>query len=111
MSRLGNALRPALVPILAVITAFIVGSIFILITDFENLSKIGTDPVGAITGALGLIVQAYYAMLIGAISGALLVLQVSNVAALGLAAVLLAIVVVGAGAGGRGSAAWHAPRP
>jgi uncharacterized membrane protein YoaK (UPF0700 family) len=51
------------------------------------------------------------AMLIGAISGALLVLQVSNVAALGLAAVLLAIVVVGAGAGGRGSAAWHAPRP
>ena len=51
--RLGRALRPAVIPILAVITAFIVGSFFILITDFENLSKLGTDPVGAITGALG----------------------------------------------------------
>ena len=48
LRRLGRALRPALVPILAIITAFIVGSIFILITDFDNLSKLGTDPVGAI---------------------------------------------------------------
>jgi simple sugar transport system permease protein len=67
VSRVGRAVRPAITPLLAILTAFIVGSIFILITDFENLSKIGTDPVGAITGALGLIVQAYYAMLIGAI--------------------------------------------
>ena len=51
MSRVANAIRPALVPILAIITAFIVGSIFILITDFENLSKLGTDPGGAIGGA------------------------------------------------------------
>ena len=67
MSRLGNALRPALVPILAVVTAFIVGSIFILITDFENLSKLGTDPGGAIGGALGTIVNAYSAMAVGAL--------------------------------------------
>jgi ABC-type uncharacterized transport system permease subunit len=65
--RIGRALRPAVIPILAVITAFIVGSIFILITDFENLSKLGTDPVGAITGALGTIGTAYYSMLIGAL--------------------------------------------
>ena len=67
MSRLGNALRPALVPILAVVTAFIVGSIFILITDFENLSKLGTDPGRAIGGALGTIVNAYSAMAVGAL--------------------------------------------
>jgi ABC-type uncharacterized transport system permease subunit len=67
MRRLGRALRPAVVPILAVVTAFIVGSIVILITDFPNLGRLGTDPIGAITGALGTIGTAYYAMLVGAL--------------------------------------------
>ena len=67
MSRIGDAIRPALVPILAVITAFIVGSIFILVTDFENLSRLGTDPAAAIGGALGTIVNAYGAMAVGAL--------------------------------------------
>jgi general nucleoside transport system permease protein len=67
LSRVANAIRPALVPILAIITAFIVGSIFILITDFENLSKLGTDPGGAIGGALGTIANAYGAMAVGAL--------------------------------------------
>lgn len=66
MKRLADALSPAVIPILAVVTAFIVGSIFIVITDFENLQKLGTDPVGAITGALGTVVAAYGAMLAGA---------------------------------------------
>jgi uncharacterized membrane protein YoaK (UPF0700 family) len=51
------------------------------------------------------------AMLAGAIAGAALVLEVSNVAALGLAAALLAIVVVCAGAASRSPARWHAPHP
>lgn len=51
------------------------------------------------------------AMLGGAAVGALLVLEVSEVAALGLAAVLLAIVVVCASAGSRSPAQWHALRP
>jgi hypothetical protein len=51
------------------------------------------------------------AMLAGATSGAVLVLEVSNVAALGLAAALLAIVVACASAGSRSAARWHAPRP
>jgi len=50
------------------------------------------------------------AMLAGAVLGALLVLDVSNVAALGLAAALLGVVVVCAGAGSRSPARWHAPR-
>jgi simple sugar transport system permease protein len=65
--RIGRALKPAVIPILAVVTAFIVGSIVILITDFENLAKLGTDPVGAATGALGTVGNAYYSMLVGAI--------------------------------------------
>jgi simple sugar transport system permease protein len=67
MRRVGRALRPAAIPVLAVVTAFIVGSIFILITDFENLARLGTDPVGAVTGALGTVGNAYYSMLVGAI--------------------------------------------
>jgi ABC-type uncharacterized transport system permease subunit len=67
MRRLGRALRPAAIPILAIVSAFIVGSIVILVTDFENLARLGTDPVGAITGALGTIGSAYQAMLIGAL--------------------------------------------
>jgi simple sugar transport system permease protein len=67
MRRIIRALKPAFVPLLAIITAFIVGSIFILITDFQNLSKIGTDPVGAFAGALGTIGQAYSSMVVGAL--------------------------------------------
>jgi uncharacterized membrane protein YoaK (UPF0700 family) len=54
---------------------------------------------------------AVAAMLVGAIAGAWLVLQVSNAAALALAAALLAIVVAAAIAGSRAPAPWHAPRP
>jgi uncharacterized membrane protein YoaK (UPF0700 family) len=50
------------------------------------------------------------AMLAGAIAGAALVLDVSSVAAIGLAAVLLAIVVVWASAASRSPAQWHAAR-
>jgi general nucleoside transport system permease protein len=66
VSRLRRIAAPAFVPILAVLTAFIVGSIFILITDFDNLSKLGTDPAGAIGGAFGTIIAAYGALLVGA---------------------------------------------
>ncbi len=53
---------------------------------------------------------AVAAMLAGAVSGAVLVLEVSTVAALGLATALLAIVVACASAGSRSPAGWHAPR-
>jgi uncharacterized membrane protein YoaK (UPF0700 family) len=51
------------------------------------------------------------AMLAGAVAGALLVLDVSTVAALGLAVALLAVVAVCASATSREPAQWHAPRP
>jgi uncharacterized membrane protein YoaK (UPF0700 family) len=56
-------------------------------------------------------VLAVLAMLAGAVAGALLVLHVSDVAALGLAAALLAIVAGSAIVGSRPPAEWHAPRP
>jgi uncharacterized membrane protein YoaK (UPF0700 family) len=51
---------------------------------------------------------AVSAMLGGAVAGAVLVLDVSDVAAIGLAAALLAIVVGCAGAASRSPAPWHA---
>lgn len=66
MKRVAGLLRPIVIPLLAILTAFIVGSIFILVTDFQNLSKLGTDPLGAIGGALANIGTAYYSMIIGA---------------------------------------------
>jgi simple sugar transport system permease protein len=58
--------RRALVPILALVTALGFGAIVIVLTDFTNLSRIGTDPLGAIGGAAGGVVAGYGAMLSGA---------------------------------------------
>jgi uncharacterized membrane protein YoaK (UPF0700 family) len=55
--------------------------------------------------------SAVAAMLAGAFAGAWLVLEVSDVAALGLAIALLSLVLVAAMLGSRSPAAWHAPRP
>ena len=54
---------------------------------------------------------AVAAMLGGAVAGTLLVLHVSNVAALGLGAALLALALAGAIAGSLAPAPWHSPRP
>jgi uncharacterized membrane protein YoaK (UPF0700 family) len=53
---------------------------------------------------------AVAAMLTGAVLGAVLVLEVSNAAALGLATGLLSVVVVSASAASRSPARWHTPR-
>jgi ABC-type uncharacterized transport system permease subunit len=66
VSRLRPLLNKALVPTLAIVTAFIVGAVVIVLTDLENLSRLGTDPVGAILGALGGVARGYGAMLAGA---------------------------------------------
>jgi ABC-type uncharacterized transport system permease subunit len=59
-------LRRLLVPGLAVVTALLFGAVVIVLTDFENLSRIGSDPAGALKGALGGVVRGYGAMLAGA---------------------------------------------
>jgi general nucleoside transport system permease protein len=61
-----SLLRRALVPSLAVLTALILGGIVIIVTDIEHLSTIGTDPVGALVGAVGGVLNGYGAMLTGA---------------------------------------------
>ena len=66
MTGLRSVIARAVVPTLAVITALILGAIVIILTDFDNLSRIGTDPLGAIGGALSGVFNGYGAMLTGA---------------------------------------------
>jgi simple sugar transport system permease protein len=56
----------ALIPLLAVITALAFGAIVIVLTDLNNLSRIGTDPLGAIGGAVNGVFAGYGAMASGA---------------------------------------------
>lgn len=65
-ARLVPLFRSALIPALAVFTALLFGGIVIILTDFENLGKLGSDPVGAIVGAVGGVLAAYGSMLTGA---------------------------------------------
>ena len=67
MQRIRDALRRARLPALAVFTAFVLGAIVIVLTDFEHLREIGTDPLGALGGALGGVLEGYPALLAGAI--------------------------------------------
>ncbi len=66
MSGLQRRIRPLFIPALAVLSAFIVGSIFLIVTDLKNIALIPTDPVHAITGAVGDVLNAYRALLQGA---------------------------------------------
>jgi len=71
MSGAGRDLRGllgrALVPALALITAFVVGAFLIVLTDIDHLSQIGTDPLGAVGGAIDVVVRGYVAMFTGSI--------------------------------------------
>jgi simple sugar transport system permease protein len=66
MTRVRSLVQRAVVPVLSVVTALIFGAIVIVLTDLEHLSQLGSDPGGAILGALGGVVNGYGAMLAGA---------------------------------------------
>ena len=66
MTTLKGLVRKGIVPLLALVTALLFGAIVIILTDFESLAKIGTDPAGAIGGAVGGVLTGYGAMLSGA---------------------------------------------
>ena len=67
LKRLRGLLRRAVVPGLALITAFILGAILIVLTDYEHIRNLGTDPAGALIGAIGVVFEGYGAMLSGAV--------------------------------------------
>ena len=67
MKRVRELSRRAAVPALALVTAFLLGAVLIVITDFEHLALLGSDPAAALGGALGTVVEGYGAILTGAL--------------------------------------------
>ncbi len=67
MQRIRDGLRRARLPALALVTAFLLGAILIVLTDFENLRQVGTDPLAALGGALAGVLEGYPALFAGAI--------------------------------------------
>jgi ABC-type uncharacterized transport system permease subunit len=67
MQRFRDALGRARQPALALITAFLLGALVIVLTDFEHLRQLGTDPLAAIGGALSGVIDGYPALFSGAI--------------------------------------------
>lgn len=67
MSQVRAALRRAVLPSLAIVTAFLLGAVFIVLTDFEHMTRLADDPAGALGGAIGVVLEGYGAMLSGAI--------------------------------------------
>jgi simple sugar transport system permease protein len=67
MKRLGVLLRRATTPALALVTAFVLGGILIVLTDVEHLQHIGSDPGAALGGAIRGAFEGYGAMFSGAI--------------------------------------------
>jgi simple sugar transport system permease protein len=66
-TRLAELARRAVVPALALVTAFVLGAVLIVLTDFEHLRNLGSDPVGSLAGALGGVFEGYGAMFSGAL--------------------------------------------
>lgn len=57
----------AIVPVLGLLSAFLLGGVVIVLTDFDHLSTFGTDPAGAIGAAIWATLEAYGALFSGAL--------------------------------------------
>ena len=55
-------LRPLFIPALAVLSAFIVGSLFLMVSDLKHLAMVPTNPVGALLGAMGDVIGGQIAL-------------------------------------------------
>ncbi|MBA4169280.1 MAG: ABC transporter permease [Chloroflexi bacterium] len=66
-NRVLSALRGILLPALALLAAFAVGAIIIIVTDFDLLGQWGSDPIGAIGASWSSVMRTYGALLRGSI--------------------------------------------
>ena len=67
MAMLGRAARGLLVPVLAVVSALVIGAFVIVLSDLTFFERLGQDPGAAIGTALGGVGTAYGALLRGAL--------------------------------------------
>ena len=66
-NRVIAALRGILLPALALLAAFAVGAIVIIVSDFDLLGQWGSDPVGAIGASWSAVMATYGALLRGSL--------------------------------------------
>ena len=62
-----NFLNRMKLPVLAIISAFIVGGIVLILSDLEFYAKFGVDPIGTLASSLGRVAEAYGALIVGAL--------------------------------------------
>jgi simple sugar transport system permease protein len=62
-----GAARGLVVPVLAVLSALVIGGFVIVLSDLTFLSRLGADPSGALGGALNEVLAAYRALITGAV--------------------------------------------
>jgi general nucleoside transport system permease protein len=67
LAALGGAGRGALVPVLAVFSALVIGAIVIVLSDLTFFDRLGSDPAGAIGLAIDDVAKAYGTLIGGAI--------------------------------------------
>ena len=66
-SRMLGALRGLVLPVLALLSAFVIGGIFVILTDAELLGLWGSDPIAAIGSSWSAVSGTYAALLRGSI--------------------------------------------
>jgi general nucleoside transport system permease protein len=62
-----SALRPLVLPVLAVFSALVVGAFVIVLSDARVIGQLATDPLAAIGTGLGTVLNAYGALFRGAL--------------------------------------------
>jgi simple sugar transport system permease protein len=67
MQRIRDELRRARLPALALLTAFLLGAVLIVLTDFKHMGQLSADPAAAVGSALADLLKGYGAMLTGAL--------------------------------------------
>lgn len=67
MNRPREAFGRVLIPVLALVTAFVIGAFLLVLTDVEHLQQLGSNPLGALGGAIDVVIRGYAAMFTGSI--------------------------------------------
>ena len=66
-SKLSGAAGTLLLPVLAILSALVIGAVVIVLSDLTFLAGFGADPIGALGAALGNVGTAYGALITGAL--------------------------------------------
>ncbi len=54
-------------PVLAIVSAFVVGGVVLILSDLEFYTKFGVDPIGTLIASVGRVSEAYGALIVGAL--------------------------------------------